>query len=86
MSKSKPTLLRTSLRWGTRALTSGALAVGVLATAPMTTDAHAATAHHRHVEHKVGHATRVAVRQNQSSETGKNLNTYRSTASNHHHQ
>ena len=63
MSKSKPTLLRTSLRWGTRALTSGALAVGVLATAPMTTDAHAATAHHRHVEHKVGHATRVAVRQ-----------------------
>ena len=67
MSNSMPTLLRTSLRWGARALTSGALAVGVLATAPMTTtDAHAATAHHRKaahhrkVERRVGNATRIA--------------------------
>jgi len=63
MSNSMPTILRTSMRWGARALTSGALAVGVLATAPTTSDAHAATAHHRTVAHRVGHATRVAVRQ-----------------------
>ena len=63
MSNSMPTLLRASGRWGFRALTSGAIALGVLTAAPMTTDAHAATAHHRTVAHRVGHATRVAVRQ-----------------------
>ena len=55
--------LRTVLRWGARAVTSGALAVGVLTTAPMNTDAHAATAHHRTVQRRVDTATRVAVRQ-----------------------
>jgi len=63
MSNSMPILLRLSMRWGARALTSGALAVGVLTAAPMTTDAHAATAHHRAVDRKVADATRVAVHQ-----------------------
>ncbi|MFC5177493.1 C40 family peptidase [Nocardioides taihuensis] len=63
MSNSMPTVLRASGRWGVRALTSGALAVGVLTAAPMTTDAHAATRHHRIIERKVDDATRVAVHQ-----------------------
>ena len=63
MSNSMPTLLRASGRWGFRALTSGAIALGVLTAAPMTTDAHAATRHQRVVERKVDDATRVASRQ-----------------------
>ena len=63
MSHSMPSVLRASGRWGVRALTSGALAVGVLTAAPMTTDAHAATRHHRVIAHKVDDATRVAVNQ-----------------------
>ena len=60
MSNSMPSALRASGRWGVRALTSGALAVGLLTAAPMTTDAHAPTRHHRAVERKVDDATRVA--------------------------
>jgi cell wall-associated NlpC family hydrolase len=63
MSNSMPAVLRATGKWGVRALTSGALAVGVLTAAPMTTDAHAATRHHRIVERKVDRATHVAVNQ-----------------------
>ena len=63
MSKSMPAVLRATGTWGVRALTSGAIAVGVLTAAPMTTDAHAATRHHRVIERKVDDATRVAVHQ-----------------------
>jgi cell wall-associated NlpC family hydrolase len=67
MTDSKPTPLRSVTRWGARALTTAALAAGVLAASPMATDAHAATGHHHHhhrtAGHRVHHATRVAVRQ-----------------------
>lgn len=63
MSNAMPALLRSSGRWGIRVVASGALALGVLTTAPMTTDAQAATRHHRIVQHKVNDATRIAVHQ-----------------------
>ena len=76
MSTALPSLVRASGRTGLRAAFSGALALGLLTTAP-TTDAHAAVAqtsgHHQQHHHKqqpvarsakkVGHAINVAVAQ-----------------------